>query len=298
MAFGAMSGSYLGVDIDEVTSDRVAALKLKEERGVEITNVDQDAPAGKAGLKEQDVIVGFNGQRVEGREQFTRFIRETPAGRTVTLDIVRDGQPMQIKATLADRQKEWASSRKNRIIRVPTPEVPDFDIEIPEIQFNTTTVSTSTGLSVDNLTPQLAQYFGVKSGSGILVKSVEKNSPAEKAGIKAGDVVVKVDSETIESRSDYRQAIRHRNADTVKVTVIRNKAEQVLTMNVPSSKRDSSQKRSGNSSDVEDAFAGDFEVEIAHALPQIIDLRMDNLNELVRGSVDEAFEDGDCDSTD
>src|SRR6185369_10964812 len=89
MAWAGESGSYLGVDIDEVTSDRVKALKLKEERGVEITMVDQDAPAAKAGLKEHDVITDFNGQRVEGGEQFKRFIRETPAGRTVTLGIVR-----------------------------------------------------------------------------------------------------------------------------------------------------------------------------------------------------------------
>src|SRR5215813_15097971 len=77
--------SYLGVDINDVTSDRVGPLKLKEERGVEIVSVDQDAPAGKAGLKEHDVILEFDGTKVEGEEQLRRMLRETPPGRTVTL---------------------------------------------------------------------------------------------------------------------------------------------------------------------------------------------------------------------
>src|SRR5207253_6711360 len=99
------SGSYLGIDISEISPDRVAALKLKDEHGVEITMVDRDAPAGKAGLKEHDVILEFNGTRVEGEEQLRRLLRETPPGRQITLGISRDGQPMQIKATLGDRRK-------------------------------------------------------------------------------------------------------------------------------------------------------------------------------------------------
>src|SRR5215831_3108549 len=88
------SRSYLGVDIRDITQDRVAALKLKEERGVEVTMVDQDAPAGKAGIKEHDVILDFNGAAVESEEQLRRLIRETPPGRSVTLGISRDGSPL------------------------------------------------------------------------------------------------------------------------------------------------------------------------------------------------------------
>src|SRR5258708_5103029 len=97
--------SYLGVDIQDVSSERVSALKLKEERGVEVTMVDQDAPAGKAGMKEHDVILDFNGTRVESEEQLRRMIRETPAGRTVTLGISRDGSPMNIQVQLGDHAK-------------------------------------------------------------------------------------------------------------------------------------------------------------------------------------------------
>src|SRR5882724_12580381 len=112
-AFGYSSedfggGSYLGVDTRDVTSDRLADLKLKEEHGVEVTLVDQDAPAGKAGLKEHDVILSLNGNQVESVEQLRRMIREIPPGRVVTLGISRNGQPLTLKAQLADRKKTFA----------------------------------------------------------------------------------------------------------------------------------------------------------------------------------------------
>jgi S1-C subfamily serine protease len=301
MVMGEMSASYLGVDIDEVTSDRVSALKLKEERGVEVTEVDQDAPAGKAGLREHDVIVEFNGQRVEGREQFTRFIRETPSGRTVTLGIMRDGQPMQIRATLADRKDEWAKNNKfkyNDRVRVmpavpPMPPMPDVDVEIPQFEI-TTVVASSTGVSVEPLTSQLAQFFGVRSGSGILVKSVEKGSAAEKAGIKAGDVIVKVDNESIERSSDYRQAIRHRRTETVKVTVVRNKAEQIFNMTLPTSRRDSSRLEDLHSDDQDLDFDFDFdfdpEIEVAgNGLGHFLEIKLNNLGEQIEHNVNHAL---------
>src|SRR5580692_6068005 len=100
--------SYLGVDIADVSAERLGELKLKEEHGVEVTMVDQDAPAGKAGLHEHDVIVSLNGAAVESAAQLRRMIKETPAGRVVNLGISRDGQPMTIKVQLADRHKSMA----------------------------------------------------------------------------------------------------------------------------------------------------------------------------------------------
>src|SRR5438034_9771758 len=105
-------GSYLGVDTDDITADRVGPLHLKEERGVEVTMVDQDAPAAKAGLKEHDVILSINDQPVESVEQLRRLIREIPAGRTVTVGISRDGQPMNVKAELAERNKMMGTNHE------------------------------------------------------------------------------------------------------------------------------------------------------------------------------------------
>src|SRR5438270_10202569 len=130
--FYSAGRSYLGVDIEDVTGDRVNALKLKEERGVVITMVDQDAPAGKAGLKEHDVILEFNGTAVESEEQLRRLIRETPPGRTITLGISRDGSPLKINVQLADHSKVVAES-------VPHVVVPEF----PRVQVFPATALTS-----------------------------------------------------------------------------------------------------------------------------------------------------------
>ena len=102
-------GSYLGVDTRDVTTDRLSALHLKEEHGVEVTMVDQDAPAGKVGLKEHDVILSINNSPVESVAQLRRMIREVPPGRTATLGISRDGQPMSVKVELGKRPQSFPS---------------------------------------------------------------------------------------------------------------------------------------------------------------------------------------------
>ena len=109
-----VTASYLGVDIADITSDRLGSLKLKEEKGVEVTMVDQDAPAGKAGIKEHDVILSMNGTTVESKTQLQRMIHETPPGRLVTLGLSRDGQPMTIKVQLADRRSEFHHLAKSK----------------------------------------------------------------------------------------------------------------------------------------------------------------------------------------
>jgi serine protease Do len=235
-----MGGSYLGVDIAEITSDRVAALKLKEERGVEIKNVDQDAPAGKAGLKVGDVILDFNGQRVEGEEGLRRMLRETPGGRTVTLGIWRDGAAQQVKVTPASKKEYMAKMYKDKVkewkfvtpepMVAPRVEIPR--IEMPAIDVVVRSYSRTTGMMVDNLTPQLGEFFGVKSGEGVLVRSVEKGSVAEAAGLKAGDVIVKVDDERISDRNDFNRALRRKEGKTA-ILVVREKREQTINMNVP-----------------------------------------------------------------
>ncbi len=236
--------SYLGVDTRDVTADRVGPLKLKEERGVEITVVDQDAPAGKAGLKEGDVILEFNGQRVESVEQFRRMIRETPPGRTVTLGIMRDGQGQNVQATLADKHKLFAEKfkykykDKHRAMAVPpVPPVPPMPA-VPPMEFDFRVSSSSYGLQVENLTPQLGEYFGVKNGEGVLVRSVEKGSPAETAGFRAGDIIIRVDKERILDRGDWRGAMRRRTGK-VSIGVMRNKAEQTLSLELPKGDEDS-----------------------------------------------------------
>jgi C-terminal processing protease CtpA/Prc len=231
--------SYLGVDIEDVSKDRMSALKLKEERGVEITMVDQDAPAGKAGLREHDVILQFNDTPVESGEQLRRLIRETPPGRTVTLGISRDGAPMKVSVQLADHGRVVAES----IPHIVVPRVREFPrngIDLPQFQIQT--YSSVLGAQTENLTRQLGEYFGVKNGEGILVRSVEQGSAAEKAGLKAGDVIVRADNEKITDRSDLSQILRkHRGGGPLALVIMRDKREQTITVTLPDrGSRDSS----------------------------------------------------------
>lgn len=236
--FYSAGRSYLGVDIQDVTKDRVSALKLKEERGVEITMVDADAPAGKAGLREHDVILQFNDTAVDSEEQLRRLIRETPPGRTVTLGISRDGAPMQISVQLAEHSKVVAQS----IPRIVVPRTREFPRNSMDFPFQIQTYSSVLGAQTENLTRQLGEYFGVKNGEGILVRSVEKGSAAEKAGLKAGDVIIRADNEKLTDRSDLSHILRnHRGGGPLNLVVMRDKHEQTITVTLPDrGSRDSS----------------------------------------------------------
>jgi predicted metalloprotease with PDZ domain len=227
-------GSYIGVEPRDVEQDRVATLKLKEDRGVEVLGVDQDSPAAKAGLKRQDVILSFNGAPVESVEQLRRMLRETPHGRSVKLGISRDGQPMTMNVQLGERsQWNWAGGPAGPPFKVEIPPMPPMpDIDIPN--FTVLQFASRNGVVVEDITPQLGDYFGVKSGDGVLVRSVEKGSPAEAAGLKAGDVIVKVGSDHVACSSDWRRAMRdYRKGGTVSLGIVRDRREQTITMKVP-----------------------------------------------------------------
>jgi len=200
---GAMSGSFLGVGVAEISSERAHALNLREEYGVEITHVDQDSPAEKAGLRSGDVVQQYNGQRVEGIEQFQRMVHETPAGRVVKLEIVRNGSNQTLTATIGARKPKVFSTLKDLespgIVEIPEIHLPD----IPQI--STTWRTAILGVEAESLGPQLAEYFGVKEG--VLVRAVVKGSAADKAGIKAGDVITKVDQTTVASAGELSSAI-------------------------------------------------------------------------------------------
>jgi len=236
-------GSYLGVDTRDITPDRLATLHLKDERGVEVTKVDQDAPAGKAGLKEQDVILTLNGADVQSVEQLRRMIRETPPGRVVTLGMSRNGQAMSIKVELADRKKNYSynSSPDGKEYKFTMPVMPTMPVlpDLPEMPVSIVVVHSSarSGLMVENLTPQLGDFFGAKNGVGVLVRSVEKGSRADKAGFRAGDVIVKINGEPIHDSGDFSQALRSRKDNTASISVIRDKKEQTISITLPERKQ-------------------------------------------------------------
>jgi serine protease Do len=239
------SQGYLGVEPRDIDLDRVTALRLKDAHGAEVVMVDHDAPAGKAGLRLHDVILQLDGQPFDNADQLRRRLRELPSGRTITLLISRDGNPIYVTVQLCDRavlgQQAWSQH-----FSVPEPAPPQnvagsflgpsapagaafLDSVIPKALY--------VGADVNPVRTQLADYFGVRSGTGLLVESVDYQSPAARAGLKAGDVVVKVEAEQMTSRNDWLKAIRNHRGQPVQVTIMRNKQEQVLTMSAGKPKK-------------------------------------------------------------
>jgi S1-C subfamily serine protease len=219
-------GSYLGVHASDIDGDRMRELKLKEERGVEIMSVEADSPAEKAGLQKGDVVLEYNGQRVEGTEQFVRMVRETPPGRTARLGVSRNGTMQTLTATIGRRKAKAPAQLSEQISRLR--EMPQ--VWIPDIpRAFTSWKSSMLGIEAESLSGQLAQYFGVTSG--VLVRSVAEGSAAAKAGLKAGDVIVKVAGENTDSPRDISSAIRsQRPQRTFPLTAVRERKEISLSV--------------------------------------------------------------------
>jgi membrane-associated protease RseP (regulator of RpoE activity) len=179
---------------------------------------------------------------VESKTQLHRMIRETPPGRVVTLGLSRNGQPLTIRVQLADRSKEFSHMEQMdkdfHIPPIPTippiPNLPDFDV--PNLGVVYVHSSMRSGLMVENITPQLGEFFGAKNGNGVLVRSVEKGSRADKAGLRAGDVITRVAEQPIHDTSDFAHALRSHGAGAVSVGVIRDRKEQTLTLILPEGK--------------------------------------------------------------
>jgi serine protease Do len=232
------SQGYLGVDLKEIDADRAIALKLADTRGAEVIMVDHDAPGSKSGLKIHDVILLLDGQSFDTVDQLRHRLQDMPAGRKVTFLVSRDGNQLNVTAQLCDRavlqRQAWsqhfsvpnpapAARSVESFLGKPAPATAAFlDSMIPKGLY--------VGADVNPVRTQLADYFGVRSGTGLLVESVDYQSPAGRAGLKAGDVVTKVDSQQMTSRSDWAKALRRHRGKLVQVTVMRNKQEQVLTM--------------------------------------------------------------------
>jgi serine protease Do len=233
---------WLGVETHEVTVDKAKELKLPAERGVVLGKIVPDSPAAKAGLKENDVVTEINGQRVEGAAQFRRMVHEIPAGRSIQLTVWRDGRSQTLSATLGKSEerrqslKMIAPSAGAFAFRMPDmPEIPD----IPSMEWNSGMFAGGQprlGIDAEDLSGQLGAFFGAPEGEGILVRDVNAGSPAEKAGLKAGDVITSLDGDRIHSVSELREKLSAKRDDkdkTVKLGVLRNKSALSLSVELP-----------------------------------------------------------------
>ena len=229
VVINSMNGpSYIGVGLGEIDSERARQLKLKEEHGVELTHVEEDSPASRAGLKSSDVVLEFNGQRVEGMEQFARFVRETPAGRESKLTVSRDGNRQMIVVKIGQRKMKDIGWSTTPVAPMP-PMPPSAPGEMPRTVM--VWASPRMGIDAEAIDGQLGNFFGVKEG--VLIRGVSKGSAAEKAGLKAGDVITKVDGSAVTSPGAVTRAIRSARAKkTFPVTVMREKRETNVNLTI------------------------------------------------------------------
>jgi len=236
-------GGWLGVGVSEVSPEKVKSLKLPEERGALLGKIVSDSPAAKAGLKENDVVLELNGQRIEGTEQFRRMIHEIPAGRTANLAIWRDGRSQNIKVTVGKQEsgnmRVFADGPKSFAFKMPTlPEMPEMSGLDHLRTFGMVSPGRPLlGIDAENLKGDFGNFFGAPEGEGVLVRGVFANSPASKAGLKVGDVITSLNGDRIRNASELRdKLLTHHEEKSIQLGVLRNKNELKLSVELPEQK--------------------------------------------------------------
>jgi C-terminal processing protease CtpA/Prc len=229
--YASTASGYLGVDLRDVDELRAQQLKLGGVGGAEIVALDHDAPACKAGLHTGDVITRVNGEPISNADQLRRLMRELPAGRHVTLTVNHNGKSQDVHVQLADREalarQAW---KKHFHVSDSVPMVDGFaggnGFLRPGLVMPPGGSTERIGVYVRPMSAQLAAFFGAKDGAGLLVESVDQDSPAAAAGIKAGDVITRANGNPVASAMDLIGAVRSSNGRPVQVTLLRDHREQ------------------------------------------------------------------------
>ncbi len=257
------SGNYLGARIADVTRETMAQLGAREPGGVALSDIIAGGPAEKAGLQKNDLVLKFEGETVSSNAKLKRLISEAAPESRVRLLIRRDGAEREVTVTLGRRssaprglfearpQAEGGlmpppNDRVFRAVPVPrgappaVPGQPGFAVPRivpvpragnPALRGLFATRATRTiGITPAELTDQLREFFGVAKERGVLVSSVTKDSPADKAGIKAGDVITQVDETPVSKSGDLTRAVNRKSEGDVTLTVVRDKTARTLTL--------------------------------------------------------------------
>lgn len=243
-------GSAIGATLRDVDNADVTREKLPSQTGAVVDEVDRDGPAARAGFRAGDVVVSFDGEKVRSARHLARLIDETPDGREVTASVVRGGESISLKVTPEAQTRgfgafaplrdfsysfNWPEGRLFQYSR-PTPD-PNPDLEPrgnrPEF-FTFQSRRGRLGVQVQELGEQLGQYFG--TSTGVLVESVEDDTPAKTAGLKAGDVITQVDGRTVRNGSDLSRYLGQASSE-VTLTIVRDRREQTVKVTLPRDER-------------------------------------------------------------
>jgi S1-C subfamily serine protease len=228
-------GSQIGISVRDVAAADVTRDKLSGLAGAVVDDVRQNGPAAKAGMREGDVIVTFDGERIRSARHLTRLVEETPEGREIEAVVMRNGERVAMKMTATApepfaffNQLSQLSSRfeprelrfEPRTYTFSTPSLAGRDLGLFYARGRT-----RLGVGVQDLTEQLGEYFGAKEGA--LVTSVDDGTPAKTAGLKAGDVITKVNGEAVRSSAELRQRLAQASGE-VTITLMRDRKEMTV----------------------------------------------------------------------
>lgn len=213
-------GAWLGVGIADVED--------KGAKGASVTEVYDDSPAESAGIEEGDVIVAVDDEKVDGVSELVKMIQSREPGDDVSLTVVRDGRDQLIIATLAERPEEYVWFDEGAFSGLAALGALE-NIYIPEINigFSGWGGRGRLGVYVHDLTDDLAEYFDVPDGKGVLVEGVVEESPAEAAAIQAGDVIIKIGDERVADTDELIEAISEMETDTPTPIVVMRKGSEV-----------------------------------------------------------------------
>jgi len=224
-----VGGSYLGVHLVEVGEERAAELRMPGPAGVEITSVAKRSPAEEGNIVAGDVILEFRTEKVAGVEHFMRLVRETPVGREVPVVVWRNGSRKTLTVKVGKRQAPKITMlRKDCEGDDCQPHQFDFTMPnfgampIPQVVMKTKVL----GAELEGVKGQFGEFFGVDEG--VLVRSVDSNSPAGRAEIKAGDVIVSVDGEAVKTPRQVHSAIRTAEEEKVSIEVVRARKKRTV----------------------------------------------------------------------
>jgi serine protease Do len=208
---GRVMRGWLGVMVQEVTPDIAQALGLKEAEGALVADVTPGSPADKANIKRRDIIVEYNGHKIEEMNALPRLVANTPVGKRVSIKVWRAGKTRELRATVGELEEEVVRKEK-----VYTPK--------------------DLGIQVDELTPYLAQRLGIKRLQGAIITGVVTGSPAYEAGLKRGDVILKINNRSIKDLDDYREVISGiKPGDTLLLLIERREGTLFVALKIPKS---------------------------------------------------------------
>jgi C-terminal processing protease CtpA/Prc len=208
---------WIGIYLQELTPELKESMDLKEStEGVLVNGVVEDSPAEKAGIEKGDVIISFDNKKTDSIERLTALVRKTLPGEEVNVRVIRDGEEEDFQVEIGESSLSGLYNLNPGKYKIEKKSIEPFIWNFQS--------GMKLGVAIQDLTGQLGDYFGVKKGEGALITEVKEGSPAEKAGLKAGDIIVQVDDEKVSGSIDVRQIISDKEkGDKVSLKVIRDK---------------------------------------------------------------------------